>query len=214
MPSRTAIAGLALYGFLFLLVPPAHAGSYEVRACDGAGINRAFSSVGSEAIAADPSCSADWSLGMKVRNQVGRGTLPAFTWGALEAQAPPGTVITGIRGQGTAFGTQGTGVSGGWESGVADDSGYRWCGLPLGCSWAGPPAMPFSVGGLSTSRLRLMVICSSGSGCSTGSVRAASTLRDAVIELRDDQPPSIGSVQGALASASWTSGATSCCFPM
>ena len=38
----------------------------------------------------------------------------------------------------------------------------------------------------STSRLRLMVICSSGSGCSTGSVRAASTLRDAVIELRDD----------------------------
>lgn len=212
MPSRTAMAGLALYGFLFLLVPPAHAGSYEVRACDGAGINRAFSAVGSEAIAADPSCSADRSLGMKVRNQVGRGTLPAFTWGALEAQAPPGTVITGIRGQGTAFGTQGTGLTGGWEAGVADDSGYRWCGLSLGCSWAGPPAMPFSVGGLSTSRLRLMVICSSGSGCSTGSVRAASTLRDAVIELRDDQPPGIGAVQGALASGGWTSGATSASF--
>ncbi len=212
MPSRTAMAGLALYGFLFLLVPPAHAGSYEVRACDGAGINRAFSAVGSEAIAADPSCSADWSLGMKVRNQVGRGTLPAFTWGALEAQAPPGTVITGIRGQGTAFGTQGTGLTGGWEAGVADDSGYRWCGLPLGCSWAGPPAMPFSVGGLSTSRLRLMVICSSGSGCSTGSVRAASTLRDAVIELRDDQPPAIGAVQGALAAGGWTSGPTSASF--
>lgn len=212
MPSRTAVAGLALYGFLSLLVPPAHAGSYEVRACDGAGINRAFSAVGSEAIAADASCSADWSLGMKVRNQVGRGTLPAFTWGALEAQAPAGTVITGIRGQGTAFGTQGSGLTGGWEAGVADDSGYRWCGLPAGCSWAGPPAMPFSVGGLSTSRLRLMVICSSGSGCPTGSVRAASTLRDAVIELRDDQPPAIGAVQGALASGEWTAGPASASF--
>ncbi|MFM9126128.1 MAG: hypothetical protein ACKOTA_00860, partial [Solirubrobacterales bacterium] len=177
MPTRFALAGLVLFAYLLVLVPAARAGSYEVRACDGSGINRAFTAVGSDAVAADASCSADWALGMKVRNQVGRGTLPAFTWGGLEAQAPPGTVITGLRGSGTAFGTQGTGSStGGWEAGVADESGYRWCGLPAGCSWAGPPALPFAVGGLAASRLRLLVICSSGSGCPTGSVRAAATL--------------------------------------
>jgi len=213
MPSRIGLAGLALLGFLLMLAPAARAGSYEVRACDGAGINRAFTPAGADAIAADGSCAADWSLGMKVRNHVGRGTLPAFTWGALEAQAPPGTVITGIRGSGTAFGTQGTGLTtGGWEAGVADDTGYRWCGLPLGCSWAGPPAMPFSVGGLSTSRVRLLVICSSGSGCPTGSVRATATLRDAVIEIRDDQPPEIGGAQGALASGGWIAGTTAAGF--
>ena len=213
MPTRIALAGLALLTLLLMLAPAARAGSYEVRACDGSGINRAFSAVGSDAIAADASCSADWSLGMKVRNQVGRGTLPAFTWGALEAQAPPGAVITGLRGNGTAFGTQGTGLtSGGWEAGVADDSGYRWCGLPAGCSWAGPAALPFAVGGLSTSRVRVLVICSSGGGCPTGSVRAAATLRDAVIELRDDGPPEIGRVQGALGSGGWTAGTASGSF--
>ena len=205
-PLRAALGGLALI-LLAFLAPPAAAGTYEVRACDQAGINRAFTPAGSSLVAADASCSADWSLGMKVRNQVGRGTLPAFTWGALEAQAPPGTLITAIRAQGTAFGTRASGFSaGGWEAGVADDSGYRWCGLPSGCMWAGPPALPMSVDGLATTRLRLMVICSSGSGCSTGNVQAATTLRDVVLELRDDEPPAIGAASGALASGDWVSG--------
>ena len=203
---RIALAGLAVLGFM-LLARPAHAGNYEVRVCDGAGVNRAFVPVGSSAVAADGSCSADWVLGMKVSNRLGRGTLPPFTWGGLEARAPAGTLITGIRGHGTSFGTQATGLgTGGWESGIADDSGYRWCGLPLGCGWGGPFALPFALGGLATSRLRLLVACSSGSGCNTGSVRAAATLRDTVIELRDDLPPGIAGLQGALAGEGWTSG--------
>ena len=212
MLTRIQLFGLALLGSLLLFVPAARAGSYEVRVCDGAGVNRAFRPVGSGQVVADPSCSADWSLGMKVRNAVGAGTASLFTWGALEAEAAPGTAITGVRGQGTAFGTQGTGfTAGGWEAGVADAGGYRWCGL-LGCSWAGPPAFPFSVSGLATDKLRILVVCSSASGCPTGSVRAAATLKDAVIEVADDVPPAIASMRGALASSGWSSGTVSAGF--
>ena len=212
MLTRIQLFGLALLGSLLLFVPAARAGSYEVRVCDGAGVNRAFHPAGSGQVFADPSCSADWSLGLKVRNAVGAGTASAFTWGALEAEAAPGTLITGVRGLGTAFGTQGTGLTGGWEAGISDASGFRWCGLPSGCQWAGPPALPLAVGGLATDRVRLLVICSSGGGCPTGSVRAAVTLRDAAIEVNDSAPPALGSLHGALGSSGWASGTVSAAF--
>lgn len=213
MLTRIQLIGLALCGSLLLFAPAARAGSYEVRVCDSSGVNRAFHPVGSGQVVADPSCGADWALGMKVRNAVGAGTAPAFAWGALEAEAAPGTVISGLRGQGTAYGTQATGIAGGgWEAGISDASTFRWCGLPLGCLWAGPSTTPLAVGGLAADRVRLLVICSSGAGCPTGSVRAGATLRDAVIEVRDDSPPALDAMRGALASDGWQAGTLDASF--
>ena len=105
-PIRTllfSIAALTTLLAMLIFATGAHAGSYEVRACDSSGINRSFVAVGSSMVAANGSCEAAPLLGMQVRNGLGSGTADPFTWGALEAVAPVGSVITGLRARATAY---------------------------------------------------------------------------------------------------------------
>lgn len=186
----------------------AHAGSYEVRACDGSGINHSFVAAGSAMVAANASCSAVPLLGMQVRNGLGSGSADAFTWGALEAVAPAGSVISAIHAKATAYDQKAAANIDGWRAGIADDSGFRWCGTPSPCAWSGAPSLPIALTGLSTTRLRLMVICALGSGCRRNAVQATTTLSEVILEIRDDQAPVFGALRGALASYDgWVAGA-------
>ncbi len=192
---------------MLIFATGADAGSYEVRACDGSGINRSFKSAGSSMVAANGSCDAAPLLGMQVRNGLGQGIAGAFTWGALEAVAPAGSVITGLRARATAYDQKAGANPDGWRAGIADDSGYRWCGIPFPCAWGGAPSLPITLDGLSTTRLRLLVICALGSGCRRNAVQATTTLSDVILQVRDDAPPAMGAMRGALASGdSWVAG--------
>ena len=192
---------------MLIFATGAHAGSYEVRACDGSGINRSFVAVGSSMVASNGSCDAAPLLGMQVRNGLGSGTASAFTWGALEAVAPAGNVISGLRAKATAYDQKAAANLDGWRAGIADDSGYRWCGVPSPCAWGGAPSLPVALEGLSTTRLRLMVICALGSGCRRNAVQATTTLSDVILRIQDDQGPGIGAMRGALASGGgWVAG--------
>ena len=202
----SATALITLLAMLFFATG-ADAGTYEVRACDGSGINRSFVAVGSSMVAANGSCSAVPFLGMQVRNGLGAGTAGAFTWGALEAAAPAGSVITGLRANATAYDQKAAANLDGWRAGIADDTGYRWCGIPSPCAWGGAPSVPIALDGLSTTRLRLLVICALGSGCSRSAIQATTTLSDVILQLRDDQAPAMNAMRGALASGdSWVAG--------
>lgn len=193
---------------MLIFATGAHAGSYEVRACDGSGINRSFVAVGSSMVASNGSCEAAPLLGMQVRNGLGSGTAGAFTWGALEAVAPAGSTITGLRAKATAYDQKAGANLDGWRAGIADDSGYRWCGIPSPCAWGGAPSLPITLDGLSTTRLRLMVICALGSGCRRNSVQATTTLSDVILQVSDDGAPGMGAMRGALAAENgWVSGA-------
>ena len=202
-----SLAALTTLLAMLIFATGAHAGSYEVRACDGSGINRSFVAVGSSMVAANGSCDAAPLLGMQVRNGLGQGTAGAFTWGALEAVAPAGSVITGLRARATAYDQKAGANLDGWRAGIADDSGYRWCGIPSPCAWGGAPSLPIALDGLSTTRLRLLVICALGSGCRRNAVQATTTLSDVILRIRDDQAPAMSAMRGALASGdSWVTG--------
>jgi len=202
-----SIAALMTLLAMLIFATGAHAGSYEVRACDGSGINRSFVAVGSSMVAANGSCDAAPLLGMQVRNGLGSGTADAFTWGALEAVAPAGSVISAVRARATAYDQKAAANLDGWRAGIADDSGYRWCGIPSPCAWGGAPSLPIALEGLSTTRLRLMVICALGSGCRRNAVQATTTLSDVILQIRDDQGPGIGAMRGALAAGgAWVAG--------
>ena len=192
---------------MLIFATGSHAGSYEVRACDGSGINRSFVAAGSSMVAANGSCDAAPLLGMQVRNGLGQGTAGAFTWGALEAVAPAGSVITGLRARATAYDQKAAANLDGWRAGIADDSGYRWCGIAFPCAWGGAPSLPIALDALSTTRIRLMVVCALGSGCRRNAVQAATTLSDVILQIRDDVSPGLGAMRGALASGDgWVSG--------
>ncbi len=201
----SAAALLTLLATL-LFAAGAQAGSYEVRACDERMVNRAFVASGTAMVAADASCSAMPFLGMRVRNSLGAGSAAAFSWGALEASAPAGNVITSIRAQATAYDPKAAANIEGWRAGIADDSGYRWCGMPMSCAWSGAPGVSMSLTGLATTKLRLMVICALGSGCPRNAIHATTTLRDVILELRDNSAPQVGPVGGALAASGWVAG--------
>ncbi len=202
-----SLAALTTLLAMLIFATGAHAGSYDVRACDSSGVNRSFVAVGSSMVAANGSCEAAPLLGMQVRNGLGPGTADPFTWGALEAVAPAGSVITGLRARATAYDQKAGANLDGWRAGIADDSGYRWCGIPSPCAWGGAPSLPIALDGLSTARLRLLVICALGSGCRRNAVQATTTLSDVILRIRDDQAPAMSAMRGALASGdSWVTG--------
>ncbi|MCU0258771.1 MAG: hypothetical protein MUF56_07080, partial [Solirubrobacteraceae bacterium] len=113
-----------------LAAPPAHAGTFQVRACDATGVNRAFTPYGDGAmVAIDPSCNAAPFLGMKVRNSLAAPgeaiqTAPGWTSGGLRAVAAPGTVITAVRGEATATGDPGASGIEGWCAGIKADNDH------------------------------------------------------------------------------------------
>ena len=131
-----------------IAAPGAHAGSYQVRACDPSTINRSWTPYGDTGlVAADASCLADGVRGMKVRNSLrSPGGAPVLAGsgvtGGLQAVAPAGTAITGLHADATAYDEKGSSGIDGWRAGIRVDGRTDvWCAFQHMCSWIGPPTL-------------------------------------------------------------------------
>ena len=206
---RLAAVPAALALLVLVVVPGARAGTYQVRACDPSTVNRSWAPYGDSAlIAADASCLADSVRGMKVRNSLrSPGGVPALAGsgatGGLQAVAPAGTVITGLHADATAYDEKGSSGVDGWRAGIRVDGHTDvWCAFQWACSWVGPPALRIDLP-LSASSVQLVAVCGLSTGCQRDRVRAATTLRDIALDLRDDVAPQVTATSGDL----WWGGA-------
>jgi hypothetical protein len=194
-----------------LAAPAAHAGSFQVRACDATGVNRAFVPAGDTAmVAVNGSCLADPVLGMKVRNSLAApGTLPTVApgWvaGALVAWAAPGTVITALHADATATGEPGASSTEGWRAGIRADGQSVWCAGKEACSWVGPPALPVHLP-LEARAVDIVAYCGLATGCRRDRVRASATLRGVVLDVRDDVAPTIDPRGALWGAGGWVAG--------
>ncbi len=209
---RAAVPATLLL-LVLLVVPSAPAASYQVHACDGTNMNHSWAAYGDTGlVAADASCVADPGRGMKVRNSLrGAGQVPVVApygaTGGLQAVAPAGTVITGLHGEATAYDERGSSSVDGWRAGIGGDGALNiWCAFQQACSWAGPPTLAVNLT-FARSSVQLGVTCAIGSGCQRDRVRAATTLRNITLDVRDDVAPRVTAVRGSLWSGrSWQRG--------
>ena len=153
--ARRLVAVPAALLALLVVAHPAPAGTYQVRACDPSTINRSWTPYGDTGlIAADASCVADSVRGMKVRNSLrSPGAVPVLAGsgvtGGLQAVAVPGTVITGLHADATAYDERGSSNVDGWRAGIRVNGGTDvWCAFQQPCSWIGPPTSGRPLGGL------------------------------------------------------------------
>lgn len=200
---RLAAVPAALLALL-LLTHPAAAGTYQVRACDPSTINRSWTPYGDTGlIAADASCVADSARGMKVRNSLrSPGGTPVLAGngatGGLQAVAAPGTVITGLHADATAYDEKGSSNVDGWRAGIRVNGRTDvWCAFQQPCSWIGPPTLHIDLP-LSAGSVQLTTICGLSTGCQRDRVRAATTLRNVTLDVRDDVGPTIQAFAGDL----------------
>ncbi len=196
-----------------LVVSQSFAGTYQVRACDGSNINRSWSAYGDTGlVAADASCLADPARGMKVRNSLrGAGQVPVLApsgaTGGLQAIAPVGTVITGVHADATAYDEKGSSNVDGWRAGIrVNGTVDTWCGFQHACSWIGPPTLRIDLP-IWASSIQLAAICGLSTGCQRDRVRAATTLRNLTLDVRDDVGPELWVRRGTLwGSGIWVAG--------
>lgn len=215
--ARTAVI-LTVLAAALALPAAAGAGTYSVPVCDGTGANRAFQPFGDTAfVAAEPWCRPQYtgsgfqSGGVRVRNSVnapGQSLVaPLYTTGGLRAQAPPGTVITRLRGSATAWDDLGSTFAEGWRAGIADDVTPLWCGFHLACSWGGPPMVGIDLTPTAgATRLDLTVTCALWTGCQRDRLRGVVNLDAATIDLDDRVAPAV-SAAGNGWSTGWVTGA-------
>ena len=198
----------------------ARAGSYSVLVCDVTGVNRAFQPFGdSSYVAAEPGCRPQYTGsgfqpgGVRVRNSVdspGQTTFaPLYTTGGLRAQAPPGTVITRLRGSGTAYDEMGSSSLEGWRAGISDDIASLWCGFHYACAWGGYPMLGVDVAATAgATRLDIAATCALWTGCRRDRLRAVVNLDAAVIDVDDQTAPWVSAANNAWAGG-WSAGAVS-----
>ena len=186
--------------------PPAHAGAYEVVACDATKTNRAWAPYGDTAlIAANGSCLAHAEYGMQVRNSVrdpngGATIAPHGASGGIQAVAPPGTAIVRLRATATAFDELGQAGIDGWRAGIRmNDGAHAGCALSGGCAWLTPLCVDLP---MSAASVQLAAVCWRSGGCARDRVRAAATLHSVTLTVRDDWYPGLAIVSGGL----WGSG--------
>ncbi len=202
--ARRLAAVPAVVLLTLLAAPGAHAGTYQVRACDPSTVNRSWTPYGDTSlIAADASCLADSVRGMKVRNSLrSPGGVPVLAGsgatGGLQAVATPGTVITGLHADATAYDEKGSSGVDGWRAGIRVDGRTDvWCAFQHMCSWIGPPTLHVDLP-LSASSVQLAAICWLSTGCQRDRVRAATTLRNVTLDVRDDVAPETRAYAGDL----------------
>jgi hypothetical protein len=191
--------------FLALLfAAQARAGTYAVHACDASNVNRSWTPYGDTGlIAADASCLADPTRGMKVRNSLrGAGQVPVLApsgaTGGLQALAPAGTSLTGLHADATAYDERGSSGIDGWRAGIrVNGRDDVWCAFQQGCSWIGPPTLRIDLP-LAAASVQLTAICGLSTGCQRDRVRAATTLRNISLDVRDDVAPALVVRRGDL----------------
>jgi len=213
--SRTLLRAVMPFTLLLalLVVPQARAGSYQVHACDGSNVNNTWAPYGDTGlIAADASCLADASRGMKVRNSLrGPGQTPVLApsgaTGGLQALAPEGAYFSGLHADATAYDERGSSGIDGWRAGIrVNGRDDVWCAFQQGCSWVGPPTLRIDLA-LVTASIQLTTICGLSTGCQRDRVRAATTLRNVTLDVHDDVRPGLAVRRGDLwGTASWLHG--------
>ena len=216
VPTRAAAALLAAAAAA-LGAAPAHAGTYEVRACHSDGINRAFWAYADNGLTAHAQCpGADFqgiTTGLVARadRNAGGGRLGAgaSAWEIFEA--PAGAML-----QSMSFRASGGRASGCWAFGVfgwdgdAFHPGDHLWGYPGDCvnqpgGWtyfAGPYALDLR----GHQKFRMGVRCESAAGCATSSMETWANLKDVTVTVRDDSPPSLSANGGELLGDGWHRG--------
>ena len=205
-PRRAHLCACVLLTPLLVLILAAQAvaGIYQVHACDTSSVNHSWSAYGDTGlVATDASCLADPGRGMKVRNSLrGAGQVPVLApygaTGGLQAVSPTGTVFTGLHADATAYDEKGsTGVDG-WRAGIrVNGRDDVWCLFQWACSWIGPPTLRVDLP-IFTSSVQLAAICGLGTGCQRDRVRAAATLGNITLDVRDDFGPDLAVRRGTL----------------
>ena len=199
-----------------VLTSDARAGSYTVRACDATNTNRSWSAVGdTNLVASDASCLADATRGMKVRNSLrapgGAPVLvPHTVLGGLMVTATLGTAIVGLHADATAYDEMGSSGMAGWRAGIRLDARRDvWCALQQACSWIGPPTLRIDLA-MDAGSIQLVAFCWLTTGCQRDRVRAAATLKNVTIDVRDDLPPALTVKRGNLwGGGGWLQGTAS-----
>jgi hypothetical protein len=216
VPTHAAVALLAAAAAA-LGAAPAHAGSYEVRACHSDGVNRAFWAYANSGLIAYARCpGADYqgiTTGLVARadRNAGGGRLGAGASAWQIFEAPPGAAL-----QSMTFRASGGRASGCWAFGVfgwdgdAFHPGDHLWGFPGDCAnqpggwtyFAGPYALDLR----GHQKVRMGVRCESAGGCDTSSMETWASLKDVTITVRDDSAPSLSANGGELLGDGWHRG--------
>jgi hypothetical protein len=179
----------------------AHAGEYQVKACLSVpGVGMAYTNTswvpepdpGGVVAAYTANC---WTDGIVTRMTGDPNRTAPWGVGARNVfRAPPTTLITGFRAD--VLVTQ----SHGWAAGLVDAT-PRWalCGL-LPC-WP-PPGWNTLSFAMNTPALFAQVTCGSTTGCSRAAQYGMIEMKNVIVTIRDDTPPSVR-ITGGSATSNW-----------
>jgi len=178
------------------LAPPAMAGEYEVRSCDGSYGNSAWQAdVDNGYVTAYSSCPGE---GIVTRSSGGAEYAPNLVDAYHQLNAPPGTRITRLRGD-FRFHSQN-----GWVIGFVDDTPrWAWCGRS--CTSFGSYTYT-DIGGLNTSWIRANVVCFTSNGCPRSQQFGILAMRNVVVTISDPTAPGVAITGGSLAAPGWRRG--------
>ena len=192
---RIAITVLSL-----LAAAPAHAGSYDVKACysvPGGG------SIGNGSWAAEApgpyvtaytDCPGD---GIVTRMSGGEGTAPYTASARHVFTAPEGAAVVRFRGNVKVDGRNG------WYGGFVDTTPqWIWCGT--GCSSWGQH-WGFDVG-MATAQLSAQVTCGNPGGCPRSALDGIMALKDVIVTVNEGIPPAVAITGGSVTAGGWRSG--------
>src|SRR2546423_345836 len=211
--SRAAVAIISAGVLAAPFVSAAHAGVYEVRACDAAdGINNSWvAHTNADWMAAYTQCPTG---GNQDAGLVARSTMPSQPTGTSQGvvaqmlfTAPAGASIVSLRASYRFSRTDAT-----WEAALSNGQqvlrgcpagGANSCGIAVSDEDFGIP--PSSV-------IYIDAFCAFGS-CPFGAGAGASArLYSAIVRVSDDSPPSVGSASGSLWSDGWKRGSQDVSF--
>lgn len=197
-------------------VSPAHAGTYEVMACDAApgGVNNSWFATKTLGMTAFSDCPTERqsTRGITAASALNAGSIPLFSKALMAFDAPAGTTIEQLR---TQFAIHRADDY--WDIGFLAD-GH----MLLGChandvgnlcfydtSWPGV-TKTISVPG--AHRLYIQAACERAAGCLTQALEQPFSWRtdihvfSAVVRVRDDTAPRVTGVDGAIVNGGWLAG--------
>jgi hypothetical protein len=184
-----------------LLPFTAAAGTYNVTACHNDTVNRSWEGYRSNGYAdAMVDCTPRGTpptvdVGMVARNTGGPGKAPYYSHAGLSFYAPPGARIVRVSGQVRAN------SSGGWTSGLFDETSGQWsycCNTFM--TW-----QPLDVPVASASRVSLRVFCAQAE-CARDAIYGYASLRYVTVTVADDGAPRVAMSGGSLLAGKWQRG--------
>ena len=228
MSARALIAAVCILVALVACVTVAHAGTYEVKFCDGISASGTPASPDGRGFAFATNhpamhngpvrCPTNGARdgGMVQRNLLNEGLAPYFALATATFTAPPGAIVRELKWRGVVHRsdchwTAGIGAGGRVVAGLVAN---RDCGF-VGLNY--PTELSFAI---NAGAFHIGVVCGASSGCPTSSdpnspysgLRALIRTYSARIQVDDWTVPEFQNVGGGLAAASWVRGSQSLSF--